>query len=210
MMGSRAGEATDAAVWLDRNPGPVDRDLSAASDSELAEALSLRELAALDEAFRRHATQVARTVRKIAGGYHVDDVVQEVFLRLWRAPERFRPERGSLATYLTLLAHNRAIDVMRSDASWQRRNVRHGGTWASADDVEETMIARVSASELWKALRALPMTERVAIELAFFGGYSYRQVAEQLGEPEGTIKSRIRAGLRRLEAALRGMRAAEL
>ncbi|HVF13907.1 MAG TPA: sigma-70 family RNA polymerase sigma factor, partial [Acidimicrobiales bacterium] len=201
---------TDAPAWLDRTPVPTDRDLTAACDSELAEALSLRQLAALDEAFRRHATQVARTVRRIAGGYHVDDVVQEVFLLLWRAPERFRPECGSLATFLAMLAHCKAVDVLRTDGAWQRRNVQHGCRWAPEDDVEETTIARVSASELWEALRALPMSERVAIELAFFGGYTYRQVADQLGEPEGTIKSRIRAGLRRLEGALQGLRAGAL
>ena len=71
-------------------------------------------------------------------------------------------------------------------------------------------MAGVTATELRMAMRALPMTERVAIELAFFGGYSYRAVAAQLNEPEGTIKSQIRSGLSRLAAALRGMGATEL
>ena len=77
-------------------------------------------------------------------------------------------------------------------------------------EVEDVVMARVTAIELRMALRALPMTERVAIERAFFGGYTYRDVAAQLSEPEGTIKSRIRSGLRRLETALRGMRATEI
>lgn len=171
------------------------------------------EVVALEEAFCRHATQVAKTVRGIAGGHYVDDVVQDVFLSLWRAPERFRPERGSLATYLGVLTRGKAIDIIRADEAWRRRHLQHGSQRPAAGrpggEVEDTVMAAVSAAELRVALRALPMTERVAIELAFFGGYSYRQVAVQLDEPEGTIKSRIRKGLRRLEAALRRTAAAE-
>jgi len=181
-----------------------------ASDAELASALCARELPALEEAFRRHATRVADTVRRTAGGYYVDDVVQEVFLSLWRAPGRFRPDRGSLAAYLVMLTRTRAIDAVRTDQAWQRRHLKHGNQPRHCADVEDLVMAGVSAGELRTALRALPMTERVAIELAFFGGYTYRQVATQLREPEGTIKSRIRSGLRRLEAALRGLGAAEI
>jgi len=186
-----------------------DRVLTA-SDAELASALCARELPALEEAFRRHATRVADTVRRTAGGYYVDDVVQEVFLSLWRAPGRFRPDRGSLAAYLVMLTRTRAIDAVRSNQAWQRRHLRHGDQRTPGAEVEDEAMAGVGASQLRIALRALPMTERVAIELAFFGGYSYREVATQLSEPEGTIKSRIRSGLRRLEAALRGLGAAEI
>ena len=186
-----------------------DRVLTA-SDAELASALCARELPALEEAFRRHATRVADTVRRTAGGYYVDDVVQDVFLSLWRAPGRFRPDRGSLAAYLVMLARTRAIDAVRTDQAWQRRHLKHGNQPRQCADVEDVVMAGVSAGELRTALRALPMTERVAIELAFFGGYTYWQVATQLREPEGTIKSRIRSGLRRLEAALRGLGAAEI
>ncbi len=181
----------------------TDRGLAAASDAELAQALCVREQAALEEAFRRHSAQVANTVRRVTGGYYVDDVVHEVFLSLWQAPERFQPERGSLATYLVTLTRGRAVDVLRSESSWRRRH-RHAALeprpW---DEVEDIVITGVTAAELQVALRALPMNERVAIELAFFGGWSYRQVAAELGEPEGTIKARIRAGLRRLETVLR-------
>jgi len=182
---------------------PMPGSLVAASDTELAGALCVRNLAALEEAFRRHATRVATTVRRFAGAYHVDDVVQEVFLSLWRAPERFQPERGSLATYLVTLTRGRTIDALRSDGAWQRRHREHGLPARSVNDVEDVVMARVSAAELQLALRALPMAERAAIELAFFGGDTYRQVATKLGVPEGTIKGRIRSGLRHLEAGLR-------
>lgn len=174
----------------------------------MADALCVRERAALDEAFRRHATQVANTVRKIAGGHYVDDVVQEVFLSLWRTPEKFQPERGNLATYLVVLTRGRTYDAVRSTGAWQRRHYEHGFQSRPEYGVEDVVMAGVTATELRIALRALPMTERVPIELAFFGGDTYRQVAAKLGQPEGTIKSRIRAGLRRLDAALRGMGAA--
>jgi len=191
-------------------PGLTKDRVPTASDAELASALCARELSALDEAFRRHATEVAIAVRRTAAGYYVDDVVQEVFLTLWRAPERFRPEKGTLASFLVMVARTKTIDAVRSNQAWQRRHLRHGEQRKQGAGTENLAMANVSAIELRTALRALPMTERVAIELAFFGGYTYREVATQLNEPEGTIKSRIRSGLHRLEAALRGLGAAEL
>jgi len=176
----------------------------------LANALCAHDAAALSEAFDRHATQVALTVRRIAGGHYVDDVVQDVFIGLWRSPERFRPERGSLATYLAVAARGRTLDRLRSDGAWHRRHREHGIQPAPGTEVADAVMADVSATQLRLALRALPMNERVAIELAFFGGDSYRQVAVKLGLPEGTIKSRIRSGLRRLEMALRGIGVQEL
>jgi RNA polymerase sigma-70 factor (ECF subfamily) len=187
---------------------PMVRCFAAASDAELAHALCRRQNAALDEAFRRHAPLVARTVRRTARAYYVDDIVQIVFLTLWRAPERFRPERGSLAAYLVMLARGKTIDAVRSD---EHRHDRENGLQpGSGDDVEDVAIAGLAAAQLQAALRVLPTTERVAIELAFFGGDTYRAVAAKLGDSEGTTKSRIRAGLRRLEAALEGIGAAEL
>jgi len=182
----------------------------AASDAELASGLCARELSALDEAFRRHATRVADTVRRTVGGFYVDDIVQEVFLSLWRAPERFQPDRGTLASYLAMMSRTKSIDAVRSNQAWQRRHLEHTDHCRQIAEIADEVMAGVGAADLRTALRALPMTERVAIELAFFGGYTYREVANQLSTPEGTIKSRIRSGLRRLEAALRGLDEAEI
>lgn len=195
----RPANAVDSRDWV-----------VVASDTQLAAAMCARDLPALEEAFRRHATEVANAVRRTAGGNYVDDVVQDVFLTLWRAPERFLPERGSMASYLVMLARGRTIDAVRSNQAWQRRHLRHGEQRKQEAGTEDVAMANASAIELRTALRALPMTERVAIELAFFGGHSYRAVAAQLNEPEGTIKSRIRSGLRRLEAALRELGAVEV
>ncbi|MDQ6613878.1 MAG: sigma-70 family RNA polymerase sigma factor [Actinomycetota bacterium] len=193
-----------------RHPDARTGRLKRASDTELADALCAHDTAALDEVFDRHATQVALTVRKVAGGYYIDDVVQDVFMALWRAPERFHPERGSLATYLAVSARGRTLDRVRSDGAWHRRHREHGFEPALGGEVADAVMASVTAAELQIALRSVPMNERVAIELAFFGGDSYRQVAAKLGVPEGTIKGRIRAGLRRLEVVLREIGAQEV
>lgn len=139
----------------------------------------------------------------------VDDVVQDVYLTLLRAPERFDPQRGSLGAYLHILARGRTLDAVRCDGARRRRHHDQDPRTTTNDNVERDALGRVSAADLRRALRVLPMTERVALELAFFGGDTYRQVAAKLGEAEGTIKSRIRRGLRRLEAALVGLGAAE-
>jgi RNA polymerase sigma-70 factor (ECF subfamily) len=101
-----------------------------------------------------------------------------------------------------MLAHGKTIDAVRTEEAWRRRHRKLDPPSLTPNEVENVVMASVTAAELQIALRALPMTERVAIELAFFGGYTYQQVAAELGQPEGTIKSRIRSGLRRLEAAL--------
>ncbi|MHB1535577.1 MAG: sigma-70 family RNA polymerase sigma factor [Acidimicrobiales bacterium] len=176
-----------------------------ASDTDLQRGLCVHDLAALEEVVRRYASRVANLARQIGGECRVDDVVQEVFLSLWRAPERFQPERGNLVTYLMTLTRGKTLDALRSDGAWQRRHRNQAIQKGRGDEVEAAVMAGATATEVRAALRALPMTERVAIELAFFGGDSYRQVAVKLALPEGTVKSRIRSGLRRLEAILQGM-----
>jgi RNA polymerase sigma-70 factor (ECF subfamily) len=183
--------------------GSADETLASASDAELAHALRLHDTAALDEAFRRYVSTVTTTVRRIGGRYYVDDVVQDVFLLLWRAPERFHPERGSLANYLVAMTRGTTLDRIRSDGARHRRHLAYGFQPVPVHAVDDAVIARVTATEVQSALRTLPTNERIAIERAFFRGESYRQVAATLEEPEGTVKSRIRTGLRRLEAELR-------
>lgn len=129
-----------------------------------------------------------------------EDVVQEVFLELWKRPERFDPERGSLRTYLLTLAHARSVDVIRSESARRRREERDGlRTVSTSDGVERR---QADADELHGALAVLSAEQREAIALAYFLGYSYREVAAHLGVPEGTIKNRIRTGLGFLRAEL--------
>jgi RNA polymerase sigma-70 factor (ECF subfamily) len=178
--------------------------LDAAGDADLVAAISDRRPEALEAAYRRHSTAVLGVARRvIRGGALAEEVVQEVFLRLWRRPERFDATRGSLRSYLLIDAHARAIEVIRSDVARRGREDRSARLDPErADDVEREAWELVLADHLRDALDLLPAGEREAIELAYYGGYTYQQVASMLGQPEGTVKSRIRAGLLRLRDRL--------
>jgi RNA polymerase sigma-70 factor (ECF subfamily) len=126
-----------------------------------------------------------------------------VFLCLWERSSRFNPQRGSLRAFLLAITHGRALDVIRSDAA-RRARERRGAvrTTAPHAGVETEVVARTVSHAVHRALSQLPDSERHAVELAYFGGHSYRAVAQILNEPEGTIKGRIRSGLRKLRTAL--------
>jgi RNA polymerase sigma-70 factor (ECF subfamily) len=131
----------------------------------------------------------------------VDDVVQDVLLRLWLAPRSFDPQRGTLRTFLSMQASGRAIDLVRgAKARRDRETASFERTEAVVAGPEEQVLARIDAGEARSRVARLPAPERAAIEQAFFAGSSYREAADALGEPEGTIKSRIRRSLRRMEA----------
>jgi RNA polymerase sigma-70 factor (ECF subfamily) len=181
-----------------------DAALRSASDGALVVAIGRWKEDALAEAFRRHAGAVHGLARRVLGdGAAAEEIVQEVFLRLWRAPDRFDPARGSLRSYLLSQAHGRAVDAVRSDTSRRRREERDAARTAAAGyDLERQVWDLALAEHVQDAVRALPPDERVAIELAYFGGRTYREVASLLDQPEGTIKSRIRSGLKRLRAGL--------
>lgn len=132
-----------------------------------------------------------------------EEVIQEVFLRLWQRPEKFDPERGSLRSFLLAQAHGRAVDLLRSESSRRRREEREARRTATAGyDIEHEVWDLAVADHVKDALSELPHEERRAIELAYFGGHTYREVATLLEQPEGTVKSRIRSGLKRMRSAL--------
>src|SRR5205085_6237177 len=118
-------------------------------------------------------------------------------------PERFDAARGSLRSFLLTQAHSRAVDIARSDSSRRRREETDNARTAHAGyDLEHEVWDIAMAEQVQGAMSALPIDERQAIELAYFGGHSYRDVAKILDQPEGTVKSRIRSGLRRLRVEL--------
>jgi len=174
------------------------------SDSALAVAIGRWREDALAEAFRRHAGAVYGLAHRVLRDpVAAEEVVQEVFLRLWNAPDRFDAERGSMRSYLLAQAHGRAVDLVRSDSSRRRREERDAmRSPRSGSDVELEVMDLTVAEHLKGAVHALPLEERQAIELAYFGGHTYREVAVLLSEPEGTVKSRIRSGLKRLRVGL--------
>jgi len=180
-------------------------DLEALSDAQLVLLIARCDEGALAETYRRHGGAVYGLSRRILNGAEeAEDVTQEVFLRLWNAPERFDAERGTLRTYLLTQAHARAVDIIRSTTSRRRREAGDADRVRVQEyDLERQIWDLALAGEVQRALSGLPPEERRAIELAYFGGYSYTEVAEQLAQPEGTVKSRIRNGMRRMREQLR-------
>ena len=178
--------------------------LRQASDAAVVVAIGRWRQDALAEAYRRHAGAVfALSRRLLIDPGMAEEVVQEVFLRLWNQPEKFDPERGSLRAFLLAQTHGRSVDVLRSETSRRRREERDARQTAeSGYDIEREVMDLSMADQVNEVMATLPVDERRAIELAYFGGHTYRQVAVMLDQPEGTVKSRIRSGLRRMRDQL--------
>ncbi len=131
-----------------------------------------------------------------------EDITQEVFLVFWERPLAYDPERGTLRAWLATIAHRRAVDHVRAE---ERRRVSVLGPRLferEPDRLEDKVLAADEAQRVRQAVTELPDSLRQVVELAYFGGRTYRQVGEELGVPEGTAKSRIRLALRRLADAL--------
>ena len=173
-------------------------------DAALVVAIGRWRQDALAEAFRRHAGAVHALARRVlSDDTAAEEVVQEIFLRLWNSPDRFDPDRGTLRSFLLAQSHGRAVDILRSNVSRRRREEMDArGTALAGYDIEHEVWDLAVADHVKEAVADLPLDERKAIELAYFGGHSYREVAELLGAPEGTVKSRIRSGLRRMRGSL--------
>ena len=182
---------------------PRDR-LDELDDSELVAAVGRGDDVAMAEVVRRHREPVVAFARRLVGDHaRAEEICQEVFFRLWERSDRFDPQRGALRAFLLAITHGRAVDVVRSDVARHRREerdvVRVSGSSGGAD---AQVVTQTVANAVRNALSLIPEPERRAVELAYFGGHSYRAVASMLDEPEGTVKSRIRSGLARLRTVL--------
>lgn len=176
-----------------------------ATDALLTARLAAGDDRALGEAFDQLGRAVYGAALRVLGEWTAaQDVAQDVFVELWSHPDRYDPAVGSLRTYLTVLARRRAIDMVRSELrriARQERNHRltpHAGIASPSDEVE----AAEAAGVVRAAVRLLPDSQREVVELAYFSGLSYREVALAVGIPEGTAKSRLRLALAKLETAL--------
>jgi RNA polymerase sigma-70 factor (ECF subfamily) len=182
----------------------MQRDLESASDATLVVSIGRFSQDALAEAYRRHAGAVFGLSKRLLSDHaRAEEIVQEVFVRLWNEPNRFDPDRGTLRSFLLANAHGRSVDLIRSDVSRRRREEREASQTAEAGyDVAHEVWDMALASHVRDAMHVLQDGERAAIELAYFGGMTYREVADQLGDAEGTVKSRIRSGLKKLRSEL--------
>jgi RNA polymerase sigma-70 factor, ECF subfamily len=162
-----------------------------------------RDETALTELYDQFGSFVYGLAARVIGDRRAaEDVTQDVFLFVWQHPETFEPERGRLRTFFGTLAHRRAVDFVRREEARRRRGERDAALQVSVPDVDEMAIALVAAERVRSEVERLPAAQRAAIELAYFGGRTYRQVAAELGIAEGTAKSRLRLGLRRIADAL--------
>jgi RNA polymerase sigma-70 factor, ECF subfamily len=147
---------------------------------------------------RYHRLVYGVALRMLTDPLAAEDVTQAVFLKLWSAPALFR--EGNFGAWIARVARNRALDVLRSRSSQGEPQL--GDELSAADALEDTALARIDAERVREALSQLPPDQREAIELGFFGGATHEQIARQTGLPLGTVKTRIRTGLRRLRGTL--------
>jgi RNA polymerase sigma-70 factor (ECF subfamily) len=178
-------------------------------DEELMERLSHRDSAALEALYDRHGNLVYSTARRILRDAQLaEDVSQEVFLRIWRQPERYAAEKGGFVTWLLSVTRNRAVDWLRTrgrrfrveatlpeqqERELRGDNAHNPALSAELADQRRTVLA---------AMAALSPQQRQVIALAYFGGLTQSEMAQRLGQPLGTVKTRARAAMQRLRRAL--------
>ncbi|MEX2247950.1 MAG: sigma-70 family RNA polymerase sigma factor [Dehalococcoidia bacterium] len=186
-------------------------DYTALRDDELMDRLCRRDLYAFEALYDRYGDLVySVALRIVTDTYVAEDVTQDVFLRVWRRPELFDLQRGKFVTWLLSVARNRAIDERRS----QGRRLRHEAlpstgeeedVLPSAHDLDDPALATVLQDDrraVREALGVLPPEQRLAITLAYFGGLTQQEIANRLGQPLGTVKTRIRLGMQKMRGAL--------
>ena len=167
-----------------------------------------RDTAALRDLYDRHAGMVyGLGLRILREAPEAEDLVQDVFLHLWRRAELFDGERGQFTGRLVSLARNRAIDRLRARRTRERKGDEYEAEVAAAPAAPgagpaESAYASELRAAVTRALQMLPEPQRVALELAYFGGLSHSEIAERLAAPLGTVKARIRQGMIRLRDML--------
>jgi RNA polymerase sigma factor (sigma-70 family) len=157
-------------------------------------------LAELYDRFGRVAYGVA--LRILRDEKLAEDAVQEGFLAAWRSAERFMPERGKASTWLLTLVHRRAVDLVRREDRRRTEALGEDVGAVRAGSAEDDAWLRFERERVQAALSQLPDQQREALELAYYGGFSQSELAERLGQPVGTIKSRMFTGLARLRELL--------
>ena len=178
------------------------------SDAELVQRIGEADGAALSQLYQRFGRPCYSLARRICADEGLaEDVVQEVFLTLWRDPSRFDPSRGGFATWLLTLIHHKAVDAVRRESTIRRRLVaapEAGEDWSPTPvpGADQAAMARVAAGQVRAALHRLPVEQRQVLALAYFGGHTQREIAVLTSVPLGTVKSRMFTAVQRLRSLL--------
>ena len=181
----------------------MNRELAHLSDEALVALAARSEQLALAELYDRFGRPAyGLALRILRDEALAEDAVQEAFLALWRTAARFVPERGKASTWILTLVHRRAVDLVRREEHRRTDALEHAPEPASLGTVDEEAWLRLQRERVQDALRKLPDQQREAIELAYYGGFTQSELAERLGQPLGTIKSRMFMGLARLRELL--------
>lgn len=181
-------------------------ECSKTTDSDLADLLgqvAKGDLAAFDAVYDRVAASVFGVVRGVVrDGAQAEEVAQEVVVEVWRTASRFDRSKGSAMAWVTTIAHRRGIDRVRSEQKATERELRAATAAIAYDDVVETVEANIDRERVRRCLAGLTELQRESVMLAYYGGYTYRQVAGLLGVPPGTVSTRMRDALIRLRDCL--------
>jgi RNA polymerase sigma-70 factor (ECF subfamily) len=181
----------------------VNRQLAHLSDEALVALAARSEQSALAELYDRYGrTAYGLALRILRDQALAEDAVQEAFLAVWRTASRFVPERGRASTWILTLVHRRAVDAVRREQRRRADSLDPSDEPAVEGGVEEDAWLRFQRERVQDALSRLPDAQREALELAYYGGFSQSELAERLGQPLGTIKSRMFGGLSRMRELL--------
>jgi RNA polymerase sigma-70 factor (ECF subfamily) len=190
-------------------PSPPSRSDEDAWCAALVERVAAGESRALEELYDRYARPAYSLARRVTGDpTFAEEVVQEVFLAVWRQPERFEASRGGFASWLLAAVHHKAVDAVRREEAVRRRALALQaveGLDASdppAGRPEEAVEERLRGEQVRRALKELPETQREAMTLAYYGGYTQREIASLTSTPLGTVKTRMHRAMHNLRAAL--------
>jgi RNA polymerase sigma-70 factor, ECF subfamily len=188
------------------NRRPSRSEISSLADEELMARVQDGDARAFEVIFDRHADAAFSLAYRMCGRRATaEDVVQEAFISLWRSGARYDRTRGSVRSWVLGVVHNRAIDLFRRDSVRTSKDVSDEGAverMAAPDSTEGAVQRGEDASEVRGALQDLPDDQRQVIELAYFGGFTHSEIAEQLRLPAGTVKGRMRLGLTKLRLSL--------
>jgi len=163
---------------------------------------------ALGLVYDRYGSLVYGLARRVTSSTAAaEEITQEVFVQFWEHADRFDAAKGSLRAFLGAITHRRSVDWVRSEARRREREARTSqdaatGTVATVVDITTELGAQDTAARVRAAVETLPLEQREAVVLAYFGGLTFREVAASLGLPEGTAKSRLRLALGKLSAVL--------